>query len=192
MYGLLCDKWVHMISESSLVLRVLEGGAKFFKLEHISTREKVNVYVTEVLGHVKKVIDSDGIPEHEVDYSHEVVKELYCTVARSIGDIVSSNDLAKIRQALAAARVYYWVRRYKGRPGTEIIEVINDRISRINLGEVRHNSNEYIIKKIVQLENSSPPLVEQEIEQIYANCLADIAVLENLHLGVVKSKLRRW
>lgn len=181
-----------MISESSFAFRIFEGLVKLFKFEYVSNREKANAYVTEVLTHVKKVIEPNGASDGEIDYSHEVVKKLYASVARSVGDIVSSNDLAKILQALAAARVYYWVRRYKGNPGDELIEIINDRIKRILRDEVRHNSNEYIIKKILALDTSNPTLVEHEIELIYANCLADIAELEELHLSVVITKVRKW
>lgn len=128
----------------------------------------------------------------KVAYSHEVVKKLYSSVASSIGDIVSSNDLAKVRQALAAARVYYWVRLYNGKPGEDIIDIINDRIKRIRRGEVRHNSNEYIIKKILDLNSQKPSLIEHEIDLIHSNCLADIAELEELHLSVVTTKIRKW
>lgn len=181
-----------MISEATFFGRIISGIVKFFKIEYISNNEKANNYVSEVLMHVKNVIESDDINDSQVEYSHEVVKKLYSSVAESIGDIVSSNDLAKVRQALAAARVYYWVRLYQGKPGEDIIEIIKDRIKRIKRGEVRHNSNEYIIKKILDLKSTSPRLVEHEIELIHANCFADIAELEELHLSVVKSKVKKW
>jgi len=181
-----------MISEAGLASKMLGGLIKYFKVEYITNREKANSYVSEVLTHVKAVIDSDEINDKQIDYSHEMVKKLYASVSTNVGEIISSNDLSKIRQALAAARVFYWVRKYNGKPGEEIIDIIKDRIKRIHRGEVRHNSNEYIIKKILDLNTKTPRLVEHEIELIQANCFADIAELEELHMSVIKSKVRKW
>lgn len=181
-----------MISEATFLGRIISGLIKFFKIEYISNSEKANSYVSEVLEHVKIIIHSDDFTDNQATYSHEVVKKLYISVASSVGEIISSNDLAKIRQALAAARIYYWVRMYEGKPDEEIIELIQDRLKRIKRGEVRHNSNEYVIKKILDLNTKTPKLIRHEIELIHANCFADVAELEELHLSVVKSKIRKW
>lgn len=181
-----------MLKDFFLVGKFLGGLLSFFKIEYFSNREKVNDYVSDVLVHVKKIIDADDMTDDSIDYSHEIVIELYHSISRSVGNLISHNDLSKIQQALAAARVFYWVRMYNGKPGEEIREIINERIRRINRGEVRHHSNEYIIKRILYLDEKNPSLVEQEIKSIRSNCLADIAQLESLHLSVVKSKVKNW
>lgn len=181
-----------MLSEATFVTRIVSGLVGFLKIDYVSNHQKANTYVAEVLNHVKAVINSEDIGDEQIAYSHKLTKTLYDNVASSLGDIVSSNDLAKIRQALSAARVYYWVRLYSGKPGDEIIELVDDRIKRIRRGEVRHHSNEYIIKKIKALDPANPFLAEREVQLIHANCLADISELEELHLSVVKSKVRKW
>jgi hypothetical protein len=121
-----------------------------------------------------------------------MVKKLYDGVSGSVGHILASDDVAKIRQALSAARIYYWVRHYDGRPGEELLEIIAERLRHIKRGETRHNSNEYIINQLKDVDPRSPRLAEHKIELIKANCLADIAELEELVLSVVIAKVRKW
>ncbi|WP_416242728.1 hypothetical protein ACLSSQ_11480 [Azospira sp. APE16] len=121
-----------------------------------------------------------------------MVKKLYEGVSGAVGNILASDDVAKIRQALSAARIYYWVRHYDGMSGEEILEIVDERLRHIKRGETRHNSNEYIIEELKNVDRHSPRLAEHKIELIRENCLADIAELEELVLNVVIAKLRKW
>jgi len=85
---------------------------KILGIAYFSDRKKANTYVREVLMHVEKIVRSEDLNDKEIDYSHEVVKRLYENASQSVGEIVKAENVAKILQALAAARIYYWVRHY--------------------------------------------------------------------------------
>lgn len=181
-----------MISEVGVVSKMLFDLLGLFGYKYVSNREKASSYVAEVLRYVKIIVEQEAFPSNQVDYAHEMVKKLYDGVSDSVGQLVANDDVAKIRQALSAARIYYWVRHYSGKPGEEILEIINERLRHIKRGETRHNSNEYIIMQLKEVDPKSPRLAEHKIELIKDNCLADIAELEELVLNVVVAKVRKW
>jgi len=181
-----------MISDVGVLSRMLLGLLRLLGFTYVSNKEKASLYVSEVLRYVKIIVEQEEFPNDQVDYAHEMVKKLYDGLSKSVGQLVANDDVAKIRQALSAARIYYWVRHYGGKPGEEILEIINERLRHIKRGETRHNSNEYVIMQLKEVDPLSPRLAEHKIELIKDNCLADIAELEELVLNVVVAKVRKW
>lgn len=162
-----------------------------FGYKYLPNRQKAEKYIAECLEHAEAIIEAKDFPSDKANYSHQVVRKLYDGASESIGDIVSANNLEKVRQALSAARIYYWVRHFDGKPSTEIVELIDDRLKRIRSRSVRHHSFEYVVKSIKEISQNKPGMESHAIESIKENCLADIAELKKLALNVSIARVHR-
>lgn len=178
-----------MFAEVGVIGKLTKTIFDIFGITFLSRRKKAEKYVKEVVKHTSTVILSEN--EKEVQLSHSVVKKLYDNASKDIGNTVSGTNFEKIKQALAAARIYYWASQFSGKPGREIIDLIEARRYRIESGSVRHNSLEYVIRKIISLKENSSELIQWEVEMIQENCIADIAELQAMEIAVVKASLRK-
>lgn len=172
---------------TGILFKLLE----LFGYKYLPNRQKAEKYIAECLEHAEAIIEAKEFPSDKADYSHQVVRKLYDGASESIGDIVSANNLAKVIQALSAARIYYWVRHFDGKPSTEIVELIDDRIKRIRNHSVRHHSFERVVKSIKEISQNKPGMEAHEIQSIKENCLADIAELKELALNVSIARASR-
>lgn len=169
------------------ILSFALGLLSSYVLKYIPNRRKMDEYVKEALKHMKVIIETD-LPSEKTSYAHEIVKKLYDNVSKDIGAIAASNDVAKVRQALSAARIYYWVRLCTENVDEEIVQLIEERQRHIQRQEARSHSCEYVIQELKKFDHSKPKLAEGEIRLLKDNCLADIAELEKLSLSVTISR----
>ena len=177
-------------SEIGVMSGILFKLLDHFGYKYLPNRHKAEKYIAECLEHAEAIIESKHFPNDKADYSHQVVKKLYVGASESVGDLVSANNLEKIMQALSAARIYYWVRHFDGKPSEEIVDLINDRIKRIKHGSVRHHSFECVIKGIKDASRTKPGMESHELQSLKENCLVDIAELKKLALNVSIAKAR--
>ena len=178
-----------MFTELGVVGKLTKTVLDILGITFYSNRRKAEAYITEVLEHVSKVILGEN--EKEIEYSHAIVKKIHENVSMDVGNIVSGNNLEKIKQALDAARIYFWAAKMAGKPDSRVLDIIEARRYRIESRSVRHNSLEYVIRKIMLLDEKTPKLVQREVEMIQENCIADIAELKEMEISVVKSALRK-
>lgn len=166
-----------MIKESIGIVNLLFKTLEFFGVKYIPKKQKVEKYINEILKYIMIIVYAKDMSSDEANFAHEMVKKYYNSSPRELGDIVSANTLAKVLQALSAARVYYWVKFFKDQEKSEIIALLDDRRKRIDLGIVRHNSPEILLQKIRHLKDDDI-MSEHVINQIRDTLFADIAELE--------------
>lgn len=165
------------MKESVAIVNLLFKALEFFGVKYIPKKQKAEKYINEILKYIMIVVYTKDVNSDEANFAHEMVKTYYYRSPREIGDIVSANTLAKVLQALSAARVYYWVKFFRDQEKSEIIALLDDRRKRIESGIVRHNSPEILLQKIRHLKDDDI-MSEHVINQIRDTLFADIAELE--------------
>jgi hypothetical protein len=167
----------------SSIVTILFKFLEYFGVKYISKKQQSEQYISEVLKYIKVIVHTVDILSDEAIYAQQMVRKFYYESPKKLGDLVSANTLAKVMQALSAARVYYWVKFSEGKEKQEIILLLNARLSRIDNGIVRHNSPEITLQKIKDLKDDQV-LADHELSLIRDNLFADIAELEEYQISI--------
>ena len=165
-----------------LFARILFALLNWLGFQYMTNRRRTQEFVGQCLEQVERIILQRELPSDDLDYAHEIVKKLQDEVWLTLGAITTANVIAGVTQALYAARIYYWVRQYHGKPDAEIVEIIDERHRQIERMLVRRHSHEDLIWRIKTRIASSPALPAEIVEEIRQNCLADMAELKKLQI----------
>ena len=154
----------------------------FGRIMYIPNRIRVQRYIENVLKYVKVIIENDSPSRDTVAYAHHMVKTLHSAVCGDIGNFAKINEIAIIKQALSAARIYYWIRYHMDSDRENIMQLIEGRQRRIRHGEVRLNSNEGALQEIEGIFSKSATPPEFYIRLLKDNFLPDITELERIYI----------
>ncbi len=153
-----------------------------WRLEWHAARESmVRTTLALALDSCHALINIEDIKSDSAVLLHERVKSLYQGVSGVLGGRLQPEDLEIVVDALASARMYYWIRFLNGRFGDEL-EMLIRRRSKTYGNLPSSLSAVYLAIKAVSPQ-SHPKDVPDEISDesnimLREGCVADIARLE--------------
>ena len=174
-------------SEIGIAARILFRALEFLGIQYYPNRKRIQAYIDKCMHEVEIIVNAKDFPSEGVDSAHETIKQLQSDVPSPLGAIAPQNTIDLIDQALYAARIYYWVRHFYGKPTTEILEAINARSRCIVRRQVHHNSYEDVIQRLKFIVDSNTPPLQDQIEHIHQICLTEISELKKLQITAVVS-----
>ena len=159
--------------------------AAFLGYQYVSLRRRVSGFILATLTSTKEIVYEETYPSNKARLAHEVVKKLYDDIPEQLASGKFKADLSKLRHALGAARVYYWVRALEGATMAELKNILLERTRRINHGCVRSASLDRVLNQVVSSTSMGLEISALELEELKMQCESDIAELET-HWILVK------
>jgi hypothetical protein len=128
----------------------------------------------------KALVQIEDVKSDEGVLLQERVRTLYRSASELLEGTLPPDELSVVVDALGSARIYYWIRFLRGRPGDEVEQLIRHR-ARIygrlpsSLGIV-----DLALRAICGEFSDGQDLTEEALLKLRDGCLADFAKLEML------------